>query len=126
MLDTIARALQLDEAERAYLFDLAQAASGTSAIMRAAGFWPVITSYRFDLRPAPLGEVVSRGDLPEEHRLPQWERVRPVAGRPLRPGTSGVDLIAATRPERHQLPPVALAGMRPGGLIFSCHQVPAA
>jgi transcriptional regulator with XRE-family HTH domain len=34
ILDAIARALQLDEAERAYLFDLAQAADGSSALMR--------------------------------------------------------------------------------------------
>jgi transcriptional regulator with XRE-family HTH domain len=33
--DAIARALQLDEAERAHLFDLAQAADGTSALMLA-------------------------------------------------------------------------------------------
>ena len=34
VLDAIARALQLDDAERAYLFHLAQAADGTSAVMR--------------------------------------------------------------------------------------------
>jgi hypothetical protein len=34
VLDAIARALQLDEAERAHLFHLAQAADGTSAAMR--------------------------------------------------------------------------------------------
>lgn len=34
VLDAIARALQLDEAERAHLFDLARAADGTSAIVR--------------------------------------------------------------------------------------------
>ncbi|HEY6595086.1 MAG TPA: helix-turn-helix transcriptional regulator [Asanoa sp.] len=34
ILDAIARALHLDEAERAHLFDLAQAADGTSALMR--------------------------------------------------------------------------------------------
>jgi transcriptional regulator with XRE-family HTH domain len=34
VLDAIARALQLDNAERAHLFDLAQAADGTSAIVR--------------------------------------------------------------------------------------------
>jgi transcriptional regulator with XRE-family HTH domain len=34
VLDAIARALQLDDAERAYLFDLARAADGTSALMR--------------------------------------------------------------------------------------------
>jgi hypothetical protein len=36
VLDAIARALQLDEAERAHLFHLAQAADGTSAAMRPA------------------------------------------------------------------------------------------
>ena len=34
VLDAIARALQLDDAERAHLFHLAHAADGTSAIMR--------------------------------------------------------------------------------------------
>jgi transcriptional regulator with XRE-family HTH domain len=34
ILDAIARALQLDEAERAHLFNLAQAADGTSALTR--------------------------------------------------------------------------------------------
>lgn len=34
VLDAVARALQLDEAERAHLFDLARAADGTSAIVR--------------------------------------------------------------------------------------------
>lgn len=34
VLDAIARALQLDEAERAHLFHLAEAAAGTSAIVR--------------------------------------------------------------------------------------------
>jgi len=34
VLDAIARALQLDDAERAHLFHLAQAADGTSALMR--------------------------------------------------------------------------------------------
>jgi transcriptional regulator with XRE-family HTH domain len=34
VLDAIARALQLDDAERAYLFHLAHAADGTSAVMR--------------------------------------------------------------------------------------------
>jgi transcriptional regulator with XRE-family HTH domain len=37
VLDAIARALQLDEAERAHLFHLAQAADGTSALMRPRG-----------------------------------------------------------------------------------------
>jgi transcriptional regulator with XRE-family HTH domain len=37
VLDAIARALQLDEAERAHLFHLAHAADGTSAIMRPRG-----------------------------------------------------------------------------------------
>lgn len=34
VLDAVARALRLDEAERAHLFDLARAADGTSAIVR--------------------------------------------------------------------------------------------
>ncbi|MEU0882501.1 helix-turn-helix transcriptional regulator [Lentzea sp. NPDC005914] len=34
VLDAVARALQLDDAERAHLFDLARAADGTSAIVR--------------------------------------------------------------------------------------------
>ena len=34
VLDAIARALQLDDAERSYLFDLARAADGTSALVR--------------------------------------------------------------------------------------------
>jgi transcriptional regulator with XRE-family HTH domain len=37
VLDAIARALQLDSAERAHLFHLAQAADGSSAIMRPQG-----------------------------------------------------------------------------------------
>src|SRR4051812_38380352 len=37
VLDAIARALQLDPAERAHLFHLAQAADGTSAIIRPQG-----------------------------------------------------------------------------------------
>jgi transcriptional regulator with XRE-family HTH domain len=37
VLDAIARALQLDEAERTHLFHLAQAADGTSALMRPRG-----------------------------------------------------------------------------------------
>jgi hypothetical protein len=35
-----------------------------------------------------------------------------VADRPIRPGTSRVDLAAATRPERHQLPSATLGQMR--------------
>jgi transcriptional regulator with XRE-family HTH domain len=34
ILDAIARALQLDTSERSHLFDLAQAADGTSALVR--------------------------------------------------------------------------------------------
>jgi transcriptional regulator with XRE-family HTH domain len=37
VLDAVARALQLDDAERAHLFHLAQAVDGTSAIMRPRG-----------------------------------------------------------------------------------------
>jgi hypothetical protein len=43
---------------------------------------------------------------------PAGQRVRPVANRPIRAGTSGVDLAAATRPERHQLPSATPGEMR--------------
>ena len=42
---------------------------------------------------------------------PQGNEFRPVADRPLRPGTSRVDLAAATRPERHRLPSATLEEM---------------
>ena len=70
MLDAIARALQLDEAERAHLFHLAQAADGTSAAMRPRGRsreqWTVRPSLQWTLdsittAPAIVGN--NRSDL---------------------------------------------------------------
>jgi Bleomycin resistance protein-like N-terminal len=52
------------------------------------------------------------------HRLvrdlpgPAGQRVRPVADRPIRSGTSGVNLAAATHPEGHQPPSATLGEMR--------------
>jgi transcriptional regulator with XRE-family HTH domain len=70
VLDAIARALQLDEAERAHLFHLAQAADGTSAAMRPRGRsreqWTVRPSLQWTLdsittAPAIVGN--NRSDL---------------------------------------------------------------
>ncbi|MEU7742595.1 helix-turn-helix transcriptional regulator [Nonomuraea sp. NPDC049158] len=53
VLEAVCRALQLDEAERAHLFDLARAADGTSAIVRprrrAAKQWTARPSLRWTL-----------------------------------------------------------------------------
>ena len=53
VLDAIARALQLDDAERAHLFDLARAADGTSALerprRRAAKQWQTRPSLQWAL-----------------------------------------------------------------------------
>jgi transcriptional regulator with XRE-family HTH domain len=69
VLDAIARALQLDEAERAHLFHLAQAADGTSAAMRprrrSREHWAVRPSLQWTLdsitAPAIVGN--NRSDL---------------------------------------------------------------
>jgi transcriptional regulator with XRE-family HTH domain len=70
VLDAIARALQLDEAERAHLFHLAQAADGTSAAMRprrrSHNQWTVRPSLQWTLdsittAPAIVGN--NRSDL---------------------------------------------------------------
>jgi transcriptional regulator with XRE-family HTH domain len=70
VLDAIARALQLDEAERAHLFNLAQAADGTSAARRPRGRsreqWTVRPSLQWTLdsittAPAIVGN--NRSDL---------------------------------------------------------------
>ena len=70
VLDAIARALQLDEAERAHLFNLAQAADGTSAARRPRGRsrdnWTVRPSLQWTLdsittAPAIVGN--GRSDL---------------------------------------------------------------
>ena len=67
VLDAIARALQLDEAERAHLFHLAQAADGTSAAMRPrrrSNQWTVRPSLQWTLdtittAPAIVGNNMS-------------------------------------------------------------------
>jgi hypothetical protein len=62
-------------------------------------------------RGGPAGLSAGHGlvrDLPG----PAGRRVRPVADRPIRPGTSRVDLAAATRPERRRLPSATLGEMR--------------
>ena len=67
VLDAIARALQLDEAERAHLFHLAQAADGTSAAMRPrrrSSQWTVRPSLQWTLdtittAPAIVGNNMS-------------------------------------------------------------------
>jgi transcriptional regulator with XRE-family HTH domain len=70
VLDAIARALQLDDAERAHLFNLAQAADGTSAARRPRGrnrdSWTVRPSLQWALdsittAPAIVGN--NRSDL---------------------------------------------------------------
>jgi transcriptional regulator with XRE-family HTH domain len=65
VLDAIARALRLDEAERAHLFHLAHAADGTSAAMRPrrrAKAWQVRPSLQWTLDSISTGPaIVSNG-----------------------------------------------------------------
>ena len=70
VLDAIARALQLDEAERTHLFHLAQAADGTSAAMRprrrSREHWTVRPSLQWTLDSITTGPVIvgnNRSDL---------------------------------------------------------------
>jgi hypothetical protein len=70
VLDAIARALQLDEAERAHLFHLAQAADGTSAAMRprrrSRNHWTVRPSLQWTLDSITTGPAIvgnNRSDL---------------------------------------------------------------
>ena len=68
VLDAIAKALQLDEAERAHLFDLAQAADGGSALVRprrrAAKQWSPHPSLQWTLDAITEGPAfVSNGRL---------------------------------------------------------------
>jgi transcriptional regulator with XRE-family HTH domain len=69
VLDAIARALQLDEAERAHLFHLAQAADGTSAAMRPrrrSNQWTVRPSLQWTLDSITTAPVIvgnNRSDL---------------------------------------------------------------
>jgi transcriptional regulator with XRE-family HTH domain len=76
VLDAIARALQLDDAERAHLFDLAQAADGTSALVRprrrAAKQWPPRPSLQWTLDAVTEGPAFVRNgrmDLLAANRL---------------------------------------------------------
>jgi hypothetical protein len=70
VLDAIARALQLDEAERTHLFHLAQAADGTSAAMRprrrSRNHWTVRPSLQWTLDSITTGPAIvgnNRSDL---------------------------------------------------------------
>ena len=70
VLDAIARALQLDEAERTHLFHLAQAADGTSAAMRprrrSREHWTVRPSLQWTLDSITTGPAIvgnNRSDL---------------------------------------------------------------
>jgi transcriptional regulator with XRE-family HTH domain len=70
VLDAIARALQLDEAERAHLFHLAHAADGTSAAMRprrrSRNHWTVRPSLQWTLDSITTGPAIlvnNRSDL---------------------------------------------------------------
>jgi transcriptional regulator with XRE-family HTH domain len=70
VLDAIARALQLDDAERSHLFHLAQAADGTAAAMRprrrSAKPWAVRPSLQWTLDSITSGPAVvgnNRSDL---------------------------------------------------------------
>jgi transcriptional regulator with XRE-family HTH domain len=90
VLDAIARALQLDDAERAHLFDLARAADGSSALMRprrrSAKQWTPHRSLQWTLDAVTEGPAFVRNgrmDLLAANRLarafyaqvyadPQW------------------------------------------------------
>jgi transcriptional regulator with XRE-family HTH domain len=69
VLDAIARALQLDEAERAHLFNLAYAADGTSAAMRprrSRNHWTARPSLQWTLDSITTGPAIlgnNRSDL---------------------------------------------------------------
>jgi hypothetical protein len=68
VLDAIARALQLDEAERTHLFHLAQAADGTSAAMRPRrrNHWTVRPGLEWTLDSITTGPAIvgnNRSDL---------------------------------------------------------------
>ena len=64
VLDAIARALQLDDAERSYLFDLARAADGTSALVRptrrTAKRWSPRPSLQWVLDSVTAGPAIVR------------------------------------------------------------------
>ena len=80
VLDAIARALQLDEAERIHLFNLAHAADGTSAAMRPRGRsrdrWTVRPSLQWTLDSITTGAGDSRQ---QQVRLARHQSPRPRA-----------------------------------------------
>ncbi|QYN39015.1 helix-turn-helix transcriptional regulator [Pseudonocardia sp. DSM 110487] len=91
VLDAIARALRLDEAERAHLFHLAQAADGTSAIVpprrRGAKRWSPRPSLEWTLDAVTTGPaIVSNGrtDLLAANHLGRamYSVLYPPRGRP--------------------------------------------
>ena len=76
VLESLARALQLDEAERAHLFDLARAADGTSDLgrprRRSARSWTVRPSLQWALDAVTAGPAFVRNgrlDLLAANRL---------------------------------------------------------
>ncbi|WDZ82695.1 helix-turn-helix transcriptional regulator [Micromonospora cathayae] len=76
VLNAVARALQLDDAERAHLFDLAQAADGTAALMRprrrSTRQWSVRPSLQWALDAVTAGPAFVRNgrmDLLAANRL---------------------------------------------------------
>jgi hypothetical protein len=89
VLDALARALQLDEAERAYLFDLARAASTTNRGRRpprqqvrpphSANVRVRASARRCLSIGAEQGQALARGQVPRGHD----EKVPPVKGRDL-------------------------------------------
>ncbi|HEX6356723.1 helix-turn-helix transcriptional regulator [Actinophytocola sp.] len=92
VLDAIARALQLDDAERAHLFDLARAADGTSAMVR------------------PRRRSKGRPWTP--HRSLQWTLDAVTAG-PAFVRNGRMDLLAANRLARAFYSPVYESPQQP-------------
>ena len=104
VLDAIARALQLDDAERAHLFHLAHAADGTSAIMRPrrrttsmdAAAQPAMGSGCHHHRP---GNRPQRPDGPARHQPSRpGDALVPLRQRPRRPRTSPATPSSTTTP----------------------------
>ena len=87
VLEGIARALQLDEAERAHLFDLVRAANATSTTARRR---PTQERVRPTVQRI-LDSITAPGLRPQ--RPPRHPRRQPARPRPLRAGVR--------RPERH-------------------------
>ena len=120
VLDAVARALQLDDAERAYLFHLAAAADGTSAIMRphrrTTKRWTPRPSLQWALDAITAGPALVRNgrmDLlatnhlgramhasPVRQHAQRPAELRPPPGPPLTPvpKQNGPDLVPAPNP----------------------------